>query len=81
MQRENLRILGGRIRRARHLAGMTQRQLGEQVQMSRGSIGNVECGAQQVSLEKLLLIGQVLGVDAAGLLRGLPEHAGEDLAA
>lgn len=47
---------------------LTQKQLSDQVTLSRTSIANIEKGRQQVLLHHAMEIAQALGVDVSALL-------------
>ena len=63
------KILGERVRAARLQAGMTQRQLGEQVGVSNVSISDWERGISQPSITLLWQLASTLGVSMGSLLR------------
>lgn len=50
----------GYYRRARH---MTQIELAEALSISSNYLSQVECGCKTLSLDKLLQLAEVLGVD------------------
>ena len=54
--------LGRRIRKYRHLAGLTQERLAEQVDMATSNISHIERATTQVSLPSLVKIANALGV-------------------
>jgi DNA-binding XRE family transcriptional regulator len=56
------RAIGQRIRDARVAAKLTQEKLGEQVDLTRVTIGNIEQGNHSPLLDSLLLISDALGV-------------------
>jgi transcriptional regulator with XRE-family HTH domain len=60
--------VGRRLRRARLDAGLTQKELADQVELSRASIANIEAGRQQFPLHALILFARALGVKPASLL-------------
>jgi transcriptional regulator with XRE-family HTH domain len=62
------RAIGERIRAARRSAGLTQEQLGERVDLSRVTIGNIEKGAHASNLDTLLLISDAVGVPLRDLV-------------
>ncbi|SRR6266700_2273886 len=66
--------LGARIRTARQQAGLTQGDLAAAVDLSRGSIANIERGDQAPPTYRLALIAQALDVDLPALLPGVDWH-------
>lgn len=60
--------IGGRIREARHKAGLTQIALGEAAGLSRTSITNIEMGNQQPTVHALWRIAEAAGVSPCSLL-------------
>jgi transcriptional regulator with XRE-family HTH domain len=60
--------VGRRLRRARLDAGLTQKELANQVELSRASIANIEAGRQQFPLHALILFARALEVKPASLL-------------
>jgi transcriptional regulator with XRE-family HTH domain len=63
------RAVGQAIRDARDRRGITQGDLATQVDVSRGSIANIERGEQTLSVPLLLRISGALDVPAEELLR------------
>ena len=61
---------GDRIREIREQRGMTQDQLAEAANISKGFLSEVENNKRNVSSENLLKIANVLGASADYLLRG-----------
>lgn len=75
--------IGQRVRAARGGAGLTQEALARQSGLTRGSITNIESGAQAPPPYRLALLAAALGVEPAQLLpplveagptHGLPAH-------
>jgi len=64
--------LGNRIRKAREASGLSRKALADAIGVGASAVGMIECGFRLPSLELLFTIGQVLDVDAADLIRGLP---------
>lgn len=62
------RQIGERIREARHLAGLTQMQLGERVGRDHRTIHRWEYAQRIPNLEDLLLLAHALGVPLAQLV-------------
>jgi transcriptional regulator with XRE-family HTH domain len=67
------RLLAGRIRDARTIAGLTQQQVADRAELSRASVANIELGMQAVTVHQLLLLGRALSVDPISLVPGLEE--------
>lgn len=67
-EREYYRQLGRQIRQARSRAGLTQQELGDEVNLSRTSITNIESGNQPVTAWLLQMAADVLGCDLTTLL-------------
>lgn len=61
--------LGKRIRQERILAGMTQEQLAEAVNVSSTYIGYIERGERSVTLDKLIQLANVFHVSVDFLLQ------------
>ena len=55
--------IGINIKKARKDKRLTQKELSEKVDISRNYISDIECGRYIPSVEKLLLIASVLGID------------------
>ena len=70
----NYRLIGKRIRRYRLSKNITQEELAFQIDTSSAYISNVECGKKKVSLNKLCLIADVLGVTINDLIYNSSEH-------
>ncbi len=63
-----IRKAGNRIKRLRHVKGMTQPDLAEKAGLSRNFLGTVERGRQVPSMLILLRIADGLGVDIARIV-------------
>ena len=63
-------MLGDRIARLRKAAGMNQAELAEKIGVSTSAIGMYEQSRREPSLEKIVLLAQVLEVTADYLLTG-----------
>jgi len=64
-------VFGERLRMARRKAGLTQKQLGDAVGMTKGSISGLENGSSKnPSAGNLLPIAKALGVNPEWLLTG-----------
>ncbi len=75
--RQTLKILGERIRRARKRAQLSQEELAFQANLDRSYMGGVERGERNISFLKLCLIARVLKRDVSGLVKGLPVESQE----
>lgn len=71
---ENASALGARLRRARHLANLTQQEVADAIHVNRATYTHYETGKIEVSAARLQDIASVLGVDMASLL-GQPDTA------
>ncbi|MFD6286544.1 helix-turn-helix domain-containing protein [Streptomyces sp. NPDC060205] len=71
--------IGRRVRAARVQAKLTQELLARKTGLTRGSITNIESGAQAPPPYRLVRLASALGVEPADLLPGLrePGHANE----
>lgn len=63
------RRFGNKVRRLRLLAGMTQEQLGEAVELSPVSISNIERGIHAPAFRKLEAFARALRVELDELFR------------
>ena len=70
--------VGDRIRRRRILMGLTQYQLGEALGISYQHIQKYETGANRVSVGRLYLISQKLGVNPGWFFDGSLSDASRD---
>ena len=70
--------VGDRIRRRRILMGLTQDQLGEALGISYQQIQKYETGANRVSVGRLYLIAQKLGVNPGWFFDGTLSDASRD---
>ena len=75
LARKLARRVGQGVRAARKRRKLTQSQLAELAGLSIQSVSNIERG-EGVSLAVLAVLGDVLGVDPADLLRAAPEPSG-----
>lgn len=62
--------MGGRIRQCREQLELTREAFAEKLGVSSKFIADIECGAKGISLKKLCILVQVLGVSADYLLLG-----------
>jgi len=58
---------GGRVRRLRDVAGLTQAELAEQIGLTRASVANMEGGRQQPNLAALISLATALKVSVGVL--------------
>ena len=68
--------LGATIKARRRELGLTQSELAHQLGISRASLASIETGRQGVSVDRLYMLADNLGVEARALLPGQRE-AGE----
>lgn len=61
-------LVGGRVRAARKLRGMTQRELGDAVGLSNKLICDIEKGIRDVTAREAFRIAAALGVDLTALV-------------
>ena len=62
------KLIGERIKRMRKSNGVTQEVLAEHLNVSIGSVSQVERGITKISLDLLAAISTVLGCDVASLV-------------
>jgi len=55
------KMVGGRIKRRRKVAGITQEELAEQIGLSKNHLSNIERGRYLPTIETLLMICDALG--------------------
>lgn len=67
-------MVGDRVRRARHSAGVSQAKLAKKLGMSRTSVVNIEAGRQRPPLHVLWQIGEILGTEPILLVPRLDEY-------
>lgn len=65
--------IGRRVRQARTRADLTQELLARKAGLTRGSITNIESGAQAPPPYRLVRLAAALGVEPAHLLPGVEE--------
>ncbi|MFJ3212540.1 helix-turn-helix domain-containing protein [Streptomyces flaveolus] len=80
-EREFNETVGRLIRDARKRAGVTQEYVGRQAGLTRGSITNIESGAQSPPIYRLALIAAAVNTEPADLLPSLNLDAASGLAA
>ncbi len=62
--------MGKRMKKQRKLLHMTQEQLAEELNISVKHYGGVERGNAGLSIENLIMVSDILGVDLDYLIRG-----------
>lgn len=67
--------LGATVRVRRRQLGLTQAELAREVGISRASLASIEIGRQGVSVHRLYVLAEKLGVEAKALLPGQREAA------
>lgn len=70
MDKTDLRQIGRRIREKRTLAGITQEQLAEKMDVSIQMISNLERGVKAIRIDNLVKLSRILGVTADYILTG-----------
>ena len=63
MSDEVIKELGKAIKKAREEKKLTQQALSEKTNMSRNYISDIECGRYVPSVEKLVILANMLGLD------------------
>ena len=66
-------ILAQNVRRIRRETGFSQEDLADRAGLHRTYISSIERGERNISLEKLFLLADALGVDSAVLVTPPPE--------
>ncbi|MGB0065764.1 MAG: helix-turn-helix transcriptional regulator [Terracidiphilus sp.] len=64
---------GQRVAEARRRAGLTQRELAQQIKMSRASVANIEAGKQPVQIQMIFELAERLHVQPADLIPAISE--------
>lgn len=62
------KILGSKIRKYRQKAGLSQEELGNQLDLTRGSIAKMEAGTQSLYVHSLYKIAKICGIRVVDLL-------------
>lgn len=57
----NKKLIGKRIKHRRELAGLSQEQLAEQLNLSTNHISSMECGKSLLTTKRLIALCNVLG--------------------
>ena len=71
MKMEDYKIaMGKRMKKQRKLLHMTQEQIAEKLNVSVKHYGEVERGNAGLSIENLILVSNILGIDLNYLIRG-----------
>lgn len=71
--KDDLKILGERIRRLRKSRGLTQESLADVAKVDRSYLGGVERGERNITFNMLCQICRALGCDVAALTNNLPK--------
>lgn len=69
--RDLLLTFGGRIRRVRQAAGLTQEKLAHIAGVDRTYVGSVERGERNLSVLNILTFATALGIDPGELVSGM----------
>lgn len=64
-------LVGRRIRELREAKGWSQEKLGEEADLHRTYIGQVERGEKNIGVENLVRLAKALGSTAAAVLTGI----------
>lgn len=67
------RIIAARLKEARRLAGLSQGQVAQLVQLHRPSISEIEAGNRRVSAEELSRLAKIYDVSVAYLMGDKPD--------
>lgn len=57
----NKKLIGKRIRHRREMAGLSQEQLAEQLNLSKNHVSSIECGKSMLTTKCLITLCSVLG--------------------
>jgi len=68
------KTIGDAVRKAREKRGLTQRELGSQVSLTRTSITNIEWGRQKLLVHTLVDLAHALSVPVTELLGDVAFH-------
>ena len=60
--------VGERVQRLRKARGLTQEELGEAIQVTKGQVSRIESGDTSLTLARLPLLAKALGVKQSELL-------------
>ena len=71
-------IVGKRIREARKMAGLSQKQLADLLKLHRPAISEIEAGNRRVSAEELRHLADLLDVSASWILGESADEAEEE---
>ncbi|MER6235977.1 helix-turn-helix transcriptional regulator [Streptomyces clavifer] len=63
------RAIGDHIRTARQVAGLTQQQVAERIDMDRATYNRIEQGHSAALIDSLIRIADAIGVPLADLVR------------
>lgn len=70
---ERRRSIAQRLKKARELAGLSQRQVADILGLHRPSVSEIEAGNRRVSAEELVRLAETYDVSVAWLLGEAPE--------
>ena len=70
------RHVGLMMRQRRKELGLTQQGLASQLEISYQQIQKYESGTNRISVGRLYILAEILGVDLSYFFKGLPEDAG-----
>jgi transcriptional regulator with XRE-family HTH domain len=68
-QHDGHTVLRDALVEARRRASLTQAQVAELLQVSQQAVARIETGKRKVGAIELVIIGRVLGIDVAELMR------------
>jgi transcriptional regulator with XRE-family HTH domain len=71
------KVFGAQVRKRRTFLRMTQQQLATGIELTRGSVANIEAGRQSVLLHQFLAIASALQLPPEQLLQGQASPARE----
>lgn len=57
----NKELIGKRIKHRRKIAGLSQEQLAEQINLSKNHISSIECGKSMLTTKSLIALCNILG--------------------
>lgn len=73
MMKESNRKIGRRLKRYRVERELTQEKMAELMEISLTFYGQIERGESGISIEKIILLYECLGIDPTHLLIGVPQ--------
>ena len=72
------RVIAGRIKAARQLAGLSQGQVAQLMKLHRPSVSEIEAGNRRVTADELARFAEIFDVGLSYLLGEAPEKLSED---